>query len=585
MTTVPLPEAVAEKVTTLSSGAAKWHGMSDADRCIVAKRCRAQLATLDDSWVPDNMRCVGLEPSQPDAAKTLSFEPFLFMATVAGRLDKIAASLAGSFEKGETVTEHTYTQDRQLPEEGPVVYAMGDLGKTGPGVTLENWANAAGEETDPSSADTPGVGIVLGAGNQNFLTVVDVLEMAFYHKKCVLLKHHPLRHFMAQPFAHILAPLAEAGAYAQCLDADIQGAHATLLSHSDVKHIHITGSGKTHDKVHATLVAAGREKDVLFTSELGCVTPWIVCPGTSNEGVWPEAQIKNHAIMLAAAFKSSCSMNCLSPKVLMLPSEAVWPQRKAFLEALRTQLAEMPQAPPYYPGAHERFAAFEREYPDAEHIEAPPAQPSGQDLGVAAYPELGQNITQLPSLLFEVGTIGETDCKTYALKEEAFAPVLAIATVACDNAEDFPLKAAQAANDHVFGTLSCNLIYPDGKNEALDKVLQTLNYGCVSVNFWAAMLYGSGLGVWGGAPGSYKSDAPCSGLGFVGNAARIPRVFRSVGISPFENKDLVHDKAMPYILADALSILISGQSKWKIGGLLLRRGFGLFKPMPGGRCA
>ncbi|CAE8586373.1 unnamed protein product [Polarella glacialis] len=27
------------------------------------------------------------------------------------------------------------------------------------------------------------------------------------------------------------------------------------------------------------------------------------------------------------AFKSSCSMNCLSPKLLVLPSDEVWPQR------------------------------------------------------------------------------------------------------------------------------------------------------------------------------------------------------------------------------------------------------------------
>merc|ERR1719247_1072978 len=111
---------------------------------------------------------------------------------------------------------------------------MGDLGQATPGVALELWADREGEETDPTSAQTAGIGVVLGAGNQNFLTVVDVLEVAFNHKKCVLLKHHPLRHFMAAPIAHILQPLADAGAYASCLDTDLQGAHSALVCHTSV---------------------------------------------------------------------------------------------------------------------------------------------------------------------------------------------------------------------------------------------------------------------------------------------------------------------------------------------------------------
>merc|ERR1712061_501004 len=125
-------------------------------------------------------------------------------------------------------------------------------------------------------------------------------------------------------------------------------------------------------------------------------------------------------------------MNCLSPKLLVLPSEAVWSQRAQFLEALRQKLASMPQPPPYYPGAHQRFASFQREYPDAECIVAPPSQTAGRGLHKAAYAALGQNIEPLPSLLVDVGTIGDAASRPYALQTEAFAPVLAVATVACE---------------------------------------------------------------------------------------------------------------------------------------------------------
>jgi len=161
------------------------------------------------------------------------------------------------------------------------------------------------------------------------------------------------------------------------------------------------------------------------------------------------------------------------------------------------------------------------------------------------------------------------------------------ATVACEGAKEFPLLAAKAANKHIFGTLSCNLIYPDERDEALDEVLRTLNYGTVAVNFWAAFTYGNALSVWGGAPGSYKTSSSSSGLGFVGNAARIPSPLKAVGISPFVNKGVVMGSAMPYIVAHALMILISGKRfvGMRIAGLLFRRLFGLLNPLPGdSRC-
>jgi len=403
----------------------------------------------------------------------------------------------------------------------------------------------------------------------------------------VLLKHHPLRHFMTGPIGHILQPLSAAGFYAQCLDSELNGQYDALITNAFVTHVHMTGSGVTHNRVASALQQAGRDKDVLFTSELGCVSPWIVCPGTTNGGKWDQKEIENNATMLASAFKSSCSMNCLSPKVLVLPSEAVWPQRADFLKTLRDQLAQMPQPPPYYPGAHKRFAAFAEEYPDGEHIQAPPSQKPGEGLTTSEYSKLGQDLTPLASLLVDVGTIGDKECRMYALQNEAFAPVLAIATVACEKPEDFAMAAAEAANKHIFGTLSCNVIYPDERDETLNKMLLALNYGCVSVNCWAAMLYSNSLGVWGGAPGSYSPSSPNSGNGFVGNAARIPRPLKSVGISPFNNKKVVFGGPMPYLLADALTIYVAGKSHagMRVLGLLFRRGFGLLpKPMPGGRC-
>ena len=46
--------------------------------------------------------------------------------------------------------------------------------------------------------------LVLGAGNQNFLSIIDILERIFVHRECVLFKHHPLRPFLYAPYYKLL---------------------------------------------------------------------------------------------------------------------------------------------------------------------------------------------------------------------------------------------------------------------------------------------------------------------------------------------------------------------------------------------
>ena len=64
------------------------------------------------------------------------------------------------------------------------------------------------------------------------------------------------------------------------------------------------------------------------SAELGCVTPYIVAPGK-----WTESDLKYHAGTVASALTHNASHNCLAAEVLVLDRD--WPQREAFLDALR----------------------------------------------------------------------------------------------------------------------------------------------------------------------------------------------------------------------------------------------------------
>ena len=85
------------------------------------------------------------------------------------------------------------------------------------------------------------------------------------------------------------------------------------------------------------------------TAELGCVTPYIVCPGQ-----WSQADLNYHAGTVVAGMTHNAGHNCLKAEVLLLDKD--WPQREAFLTALRySQISVMvlfffvPQESPTHP--------------------------------------------------------------------------------------------------------------------------------------------------------------------------------------------------------------------------------------------
>ena len=98
------------------------------------------------------------------------------------------------------------------------------MGMGAPGFSAELWtAGAAVTDGAPSTYAKPStpdatwrgglpcapgtVSLVLGAGNQGFLSLVEVLGRCLLHGDVVLVKHHPLRPWMDAPYAAILTPL------------------------------------------------------------------------------------------------------------------------------------------------------------------------------------------------------------------------------------------------------------------------------------------------------------------------------------------------------------------------------------------
>jgi hypothetical protein len=91
--------------------------------------------------------------------------------------------------------------------------------------------------------------VVLGAGNQSFLTFIDVLEGLFVHNRVVFLKHHPLRGKALDPVLRMLFEcLYERGYLDSEMDQGLERS-AAIVSSPFVGAVQMTGGKKTHDAI------------------------------------------------------------------------------------------------------------------------------------------------------------------------------------------------------------------------------------------------------------------------------------------------------------------------------------------------
>lgn len=264
-----------------------------------------------------------------------------------------------------------------------------------------------------------------------------------------------------------------------------------------------------------------------MTSELGCITPWIITPGT-----YTPQELKHHAEMVVMGVHSGASANCCAAKMLVMDQD--WDQREEFVTLLKTAWGQLELPVAYYPGSKERWMAYQEAYPAAslwEGRESGDRQLSPSLMNAAR----GETkATVLPLLCVDVkANISTEEGRTaaqneYACQKEPFCPVLTFATLP---SQDFLMSASTFCNDYVYGSLSCSLSFPSSKDQdpAVEAAIADLKYGSVAVNLWSGFTYSFG---WGGHPEQESLDNVQSGTGRINNYLFIPNVQKSVVRAP-----------------------------------------------------
>jgi aldehyde dehydrogenase (NAD(P)+) len=338
-------------------------------------------------------------------------------------------------------------------------------------------------------AQTNGIGVVLGAGNITSIPVLDVFYELYANNRVVALKLNPITDVMVGPLSDALRPLIDLGVLRILTGAADAGGY--LIHHREVTHVHLTGSAATHDAI----VNGPPRLDKPVTSELGGVSPVIVLPGD-----WSAADLRFQAEHVATQRLHNNGYNCIATQVGVLSKD--WPQKDAFLAALRDVLASAPARPAYYPGSDTRVASARSAYPAAEDI-------GGRVL------------------------LSDVTPGTPALTTEYFAPVLGVVELPGNGFLD---AAVALANEQFAGTLGANLIAHPRTLAALgprlDEAIAALRYGTVAVNAWTGVGFLTAAATWGAFPGHTLAEVG-SGIGVVHNSLLLGNSERTVVRGPF----------------------------------------------------
>ncbi|MFR9749769.1 aldehyde dehydrogenase family protein [Nocardia sp. 004] len=495
-------------IEQLQRGAEQWSRRTLPDRAALIERTHASIKANATRWAQAAAAAKHLPAGSWEGEEWMS-GPYVTMANfnaVARTLTLIAAGRSTVDELRTGTAPGGRTTLKVLPadaKEALLLHGFSAEIWMPPGVTPEQVRAEAGLGAKQAEQSAE-VGLVLGAGNVSSIGPLDVLYELVAYNRVSILKLNPTFATLLPVLQEAFAPLIEFGALRIVNGGAAVGGY--LTRHRAITHVHITGSGVTHDAIVWGVGADAQARRAAgtplltkeITSELGGVSPIIVVPGR-----WSKADLRYQAEHVATQRLHNAGHNCIAGQALILSSD--WEQRAEFLDELRAVLSTLPDRTPWYPGSERKMGLAEQAYPAAER--------------------------HAGRLLVEV----DESTSQELLTTEYFAPVLGHTTVPGTGA-DFLRAAVAFANEQLDGTLGASLIVAPADRAAMggdfDEAIADLRYGTIGINVWSAMGFLIPGLPWGAYPG-HTLEAVGSGIGSVHNTHLIDSPERAVLSGPF----------------------------------------------------
>ncbi len=516
----PTPTAVLDReIERLRAHAPDWARLPLAAKIARLGRLRERVDRAAEGWVRAAAHAKGLAPDSPLVGEEWISGPWAMLYTINALETTLKSAERGRLRRLVDGKTRTRPDGRLVVDVFPATTSDALLLN---GYTAEVWMQrGVTDETlvstmatryqrpdllDTSAPPDGGVAVVLGAGNIASIAPLDVLHALYGEGLVAVLKLNPVNEYLGPVFETVFGEFIADGFVSVVYGGADVGQH--LTRHPGVDLIHVTGSAATHDAiVYGTGPEGARRKaadepviQTPVTSELGGVTPVVVLPGD-----WSEPDLTFQAEHVATMKLHNGGYNCIGAQVLVLPE--AWPQRAAFLAALREALADLPERTPYYPGSDDRLAA------------ARDAADRAESFGGRLLLHVDASRADAP-----------------AFRDEIFGPALVVTTLPGATPQAFLDAAVHFCNRTLAGTLGMTILgHPatlDALGPALDDAIERLRYGTVGVNVWAGAGFLLPQAAWGAAPGHTRADIG-SGTGVVHNALLFSRPEKTVVRGPF----------------------------------------------------
>lgn len=492
-----------QAILELKSGAAKWANLDLQQRIELLKATHASIATVDEAWALAAIAAKGT-PAGPLEGEEWMSGPYATLAGFAATIESLekmvhgqsplngikAGSAPGNRVKFQMLPSNLYEYN--------LFHGFRAELWMEPGIS-EAEARASAGLGAKRQGENGGVGLVLGAGNISAIAPLDALYELVAYNRVSIIKLNPTFGTLITIYQQAFAPLIAAGLLRLVNGGADVGTY--LTSHPDIAHVHITGSGVTHDMIvwGSTHDKTGTPKLIKpITSELGGVSPIIVIPGN-----WSKEDLRFQAEHVATQRLHNGGHNCIAGQALILSQD--WPQRAEFLAELRAVLNEVPARTAWYPGSDKKISLATATYPQAETING--------------------------RMLIEVNQHTEQDL----FNTEYFAPVLGHTSLPGTGLSFFR-AAIEFANTQLDGSLGASIIVAPADHKsmgkAFDEALVELRYGTIGVNVWSAIGFLLPTLAWGAFKGN-SLDRVGSGIGVVHNSHLVERPERNVIWGPF----------------------------------------------------
>jgi len=424
-------------------------------------------------------------------------EELLCVVPLVSALREFAESLeAPSFPKAYSI-KRSVNPSQWIVDVFPMGYdavIFGDF--SGELWIMPHYGVSQGKQLTQNETETePGVGLVLGAGNQYLLSILDILYVLLMQSRVVICKLNPVNEYIGPFLRQALSPLVDSGYVEFVYGGEREGMY--LVQNKLVKSVHLTGSHRTFDSI----VWQGHPKtgnpplEKLVTAELGCVTPYIILPD-----VWTPEEIEYHATTVVSALVNNAGHNCLAAEILV--TDSAWPQREEFLDAVRRILNSTPRRTAYYPGSEKNFERFRTTFPDCEQ------------LGLNIAEEREQDGLPHPPWHFQANLSPEEASTDH----ENWCGVLQEVCIQTQsgNMKEYLQEAAAFVNNKCWGTLSCGVIAKPITQKShqsdFEVFISDLKYGSICINVPGLVGFGLTQLSWG-AYGERDFDAAALDIG------------------------------------------------------------------------